>query len=1309
MSARQEQSPQKRGGLFGMLRLLRPGSGSSGTGSETPGAHAAPDEDGAAGAHAARRVVVQRRPDAEIMRAARQLWCRPMEPDEVVALVLHGLDDDTLTATVPAPSTTISSSPAPEGKNKKKKKNKEKKKSTNPFDDDEDDESDGDDEKSDKEEQEQKPKGTNPFEEGESASGSETRGRTSTSSWSGGDTRTSLDRDVVTEPARTTPREGIVIGTTRVDLDAVWLENAVWEAERALGLFADELSSRVKNSHDEFVDGMRLVHDVGGEIAQSAALCRRGRARVRTCKTALTATALRVAACDRRRRRAADVLALLRALRAVTRCVADLDARMGSCAYTDAIDTFFAAREQADRLLALPKGSGCSESSNSSTKDGTQGDKDTNKNGKNKNGGSKKKKQQQKDQQQMGPALKCTGGLEAAMASATKVLERRLEASLRETAQHFDAAQYATVLAAYARLGRAHEVLNRLDAVFVAELRERMERIVLLFMGARASASLLRDQAGTSSTRAARLDLARACAAVPDEQYIPCLRNVLALGVDVMWNFLAVRKWHEEHPEDITSGSSSSSGNSSTTTTSIDTAAGLARIHGKVWEAMQTHVATLVRCAVLARFPSEDALRIVEALNTFVEIGKEFCRIGGAGASSTSSTTSSRTQQRTGSDTLEATVQERCSAYFADLQRSMWEDLTTMYEKEQWQRVPVVMRLTDLAEFRNVGAVAAATMTAAGSNGTPQRTFFASAPGTNPFLDDDGKGKGKGKSSGGAATGNGGTDEDDIDEEVTGEGETEDKQGESTDEEEASEAVVDEEGAGAGAGDEQMLTSSAIAVARKIGRYFRMLQVFRPIAGDVLDAICNLYDSYLWTVWACFVQPNVTDAPALPAPSMKSRVLDGLRASTSSSSSSTLEDSSTIGSHSGSGSSGDGTSGSAHVYFCGGGVLGAIGAESGGEVPLPPPEADPVRGKRDDGDDDDDDDRVLATFVSPAGALLAADGADQRRLVLAEVPVPRRPRGFATPAVYAGADLGTPTNLYGLHHRVAATESLLFLRDAMEHVRPALLAALAGAGAARADGGAAWRRRAARFYRRSVDAADAVRLLMYRQMAPYLLALDGPVVSAIEHTRWDAPNMGETRGYVQTVRDELATLGARLDCLRRMGYLPARPALDLWESVCIHVMDVLLEGYGRVRRCSNEGRAAMLLDTHAVADALAAAAGGLRPLPGAGSVEALVKAFYLPAEDLLALARAHPELTARMLANVCACGLATRLPRKQRNEALAALDAVAHSRPRRPLWHFVPQTLLLQAREAVHKQACDAQLQKIRAASSSSSSSPSSS
>ena len=1299
MTTQGEQSPQKRGGLLGVLRLLRPGGGS-----ETPGAQktAGPDDDAALGA---RPVVVQRRSDAEIMRAARRLWCRPMEPQDVVALVLGGLDDDTLTATVPAPS------PAPERKNStssttssKKAKNGNKKKdkkvpSTNPFDDDdEDDENEGEEDSNEEEESQGRGRSTNPFEEvEESAGASESRGRTSTSSWSGAG-RASVDAEApVREAARVVPRAGFVVGATRVDLDAVWLENAVWEAERALALFADELSRRVKSSHDEFVDGMRLVHDVGGEIAQSTALCRTGRGRVRAAKAALTATALRVAAADRRRRRAADVQALLAALRAVTRCVADLDARMGSCAYSDAIDTFFAARAQADRLLALPANTtgGGDDNSGDGTKKGTS---KTSSSSNNKKGG----KQQREQQQQ--PALKCTAGLAAARESATRVLERRLEASLRETAQHFDAAQYATVLAAYTRLGRAHEVLNRLDAVFVAELRERVERIVLLFMGARASAALLRAQEGAAPARAhaGRLDLARACAAVPDDQYIACLRNVLALCVDVMWNFLAVRRWHAEHPDATGAAGASAAGAAGG---AVDTAAGLARIHARVWDAMQTLVATLVRCAVLARFPGEDALRIVEALNTFVEIGHEFCTMGARGASASSSSSSSpaggaQRGGRAGAETLEATVQERCSAYFADLQRSMWEDLSTMYEKEQWQCVPVVMRLTDLAEFRDISAVTAAAA-AAGGNGTTQRSFFAAPPGTNPFLDAAVTGAAGAGATTGATAG------------------PEDRLGESVDEDaglESAAAVDDEEGlagaGGAGArGDEQMLTSSAIAVARKIGRYFRLLQVFRQIAGDVLDAICNLYGSYLWTVWACFVQPNVTDVPA-PALSMKSRVLDGLRSSSSDDSGAGSGGGIGIGSGSGSGIGSGGTGGS-HVLFCGGGVLGAIGAESGGEVPLPPPEAVPRGGNDSSGGSSSNSGSgggAGLMFVSPAGALLAADGADQRRLVVEEVPVPERPRGFATPSIYAGADLGTSTNLYGLHHRIVATESLMFLRGAMEHIRPALLAALACAGATGADG-AAWRRRAERFYRTAVDGADHVRLLMYRQMAPYLLAVDGPVVAAIEHTRWDAPaaGAGTEHAYVQTVRDELATLAARLDCLRRMGYLPARPALYLWESVCIHVMDVLLEGYGRVRRCSNAGRAAMLMDTQAVADALAAASGGLRPLPGAAPVETFVKAFYLPADDLVALARAHPELTARMLANVFACGLATRLPRKQRNEALAALDAVAHGRPRRPLWHFIPQTLLLEARDAAHKAACAAQLQKMRAAPSSSSSSSSSS
>jgi hypothetical protein len=103
----------------------------------------------------------------------------------------------------------------------------------------------------------------------------------------------------------------------------------------------------------------------------------------------------------------------------------------------------------------------------------------------------------------------------------------------------------------------------------------------------------------------------------------------------------------------------------------------------------------------------EDAMRIVGAVNLFVSIGREFS--GKASAA------------------LQDELKKRSTTYFEDIKRSMTEDLHTMLENEQWQQVPVVIRVQDMKEFRNLHDSSALSSLATSRSKmatTQQRSFF---------------------------------------------------------------------------------------------------------------------------------------------------------------------------------------------------------------------------------------------------------------------------------------------------------------------------------------------------------------------------------------------------------------------------------------------------------------------------------------------------------------------------------------------------------------------------------------------------------
>ena len=157
---------------------------------------------------------------------------------------------------------------------------------------------------------------------------------------------------------------------------------------------------------------------------------------------------------------------------------------------------------------------------------------------------------------------------------------------------------------------------------------------------------------------------------------------------------------------------------------------------------------------------------------------------------------------------------------------------------------------------------------------------------------------------------------------------------------------------------------------------------------------------------------------------------------------------------------------------------------------------------------------------------------------------------------------------------MVSTESLLFLRDALNLVRPVVRKVLPESRLTSLE----------QFYAHSVDIVEDLRLFMYRNIAQHLVALD-TVPSMVEKVKWDATTSHEEqeRPYVVHIKKELGMLDMRLDGLRKQGCFPHRCRTLMWEAIVLHVMDdVLLEGYSRIKKCSPEGRAVMDLDLQTV-------------------------------------------------------------------------------------------------------------------------------
>lgn len=98
------------------------------------------------------------------------------------------------------------------------------------------------------------------------------------------------------------------------------------------------------------------------------------------------------------------------------------------------------------------------------------------------------------------------------------------------------------------------------------------------------------------------------------------------------------------------------------------------------------------------------------------------------------------------------------------------------------------------------------------------------------------------------------------------------------------------------------------------------------------------------------------------------------------------------------------------------------------------------------------------------------------------------------------------------------------------------------------------------------------------------------------------------------------------------GDLPEASYAAVWSCIVSHVFDRLVEGFSRIRRCSNEGRGLMLLDSNIVFNA-AKAAGPVRYVNAATSSEQRNLTRFRHAE----IEQCNPCFIMRSVSDSCLC------------------------------------------------------------------------
>ncbi|KAJ1391839.1 hypothetical protein B484DRAFT_459468 [Ochromonadaceae sp. CCMP2298] len=205
-----------------------------------------------------------------------------------------------------------------------------------------------------------------------------------------------------------------------------------------------------------------------------------------------------------------------------------------------------------------------------------------------------------------------------------------------------------------------------------------------------------------------------------------------------------------------------------------------------------------------------------------------------------------------------------------------------------------------------------------------------------------------------------------------------------------------------------------------------------------------------------------------------------------------------------------------------------------------------------------------------------------------------------------------------LNERIVAAESCCFLAQMLAQLQPQVERLSA------ADADTHLCDRVQGSISTLVRVSAQLRALLLRASAAQMVR--GHAV-AIQETPWDFKKIRtEVHAWVPAVEANARNVWAYMSHTQGGGghrFLDApAPREAVWVEVCQAAFDGTIEGFARVRKCTAEGRSAMLMD-------LLALHGGLnrihlcRPPRGRDYVEAFLRAALLPEGELLQWVGAH--------------------------------------------------------------------------------------
>jgi syndetin len=600
------------------------------------------------------------------------------------------------------------------------------------------------------------------------------------------------------------------------DDDDSWIAKQTVQKGIALEIIKSQLSTRIMESYDSFVQGMVEIGELGDDLQTAARLCKSGRENLFLAKRSLVQNKLALLATHRKRILHEQVLRQVLAIKELRETEQTMQVAVDAGEFPRAIAMCLKAQQ------ALPHFK----------------------------------------------QFVATRGLNASIDDSLDMIQNRLDEALADICRAFDAHRYERALTGYRLLGKSYRVIDRMQRYFTHTIHSNSQNIVY--------AHILQSDARPEQLK--RAEYKELCAKLKDEHFLPCLQHILECNCDVMLSHWRLQQWHgefdsnqanakenddrkdkgeeeeEEEEEDKNEENNEKDDDQQIYTSFDDVKTRLSDVAKNMWDEMQRKVSILLSSSqTLASFQIDRFLQVLDQVNRFIEIGEAF--------------------SNSNSRSLFATMKRQSKAYFANMHAALLDDLHTMLENDMWITMPLsadysIRHIKEFQAFLNISPKRLMRMRETrGLKRDPDAIFAEFERTGNPFSaaaqavrDDDEMRRQQGDAGGGGggASSSSTASIDGIDEALLQESidEGDDGVGDQGDADDTDAAAAkkpakrddDDDESGEG----PMLTSTAITILKNLGKYLHMMQLLQPISVQVFHGFAQIFEYYMFAIYSFF-------------------------------------------------------------------------------------------------------------------------------------------------------------------------------------------------------------------------------------------------------------------------------------------------------------------------------------------------------------------------------------------------------------------------------------------------------------------------